>query len=92
VFGLRQFAYLTYIAKGPKPGTLTNHILESMRLYYQYLLESGDIERVPTAVDDIVQNPELFQARLSSFLALEEECREDAGEFDKIFEQWCSNF
>lgn len=91
-YGFKQFIYCTYICKGPGPGELTDHILESVHLYYEYLLQSELAFRIPSVVEAVVNDKAYFKKRCDDFNRLNEKYAEDEAAWNTAFDRWAVSF
>ncbi|MFC1588023.1 hypothetical protein ACFL54_06925 [Planctomycetota bacterium] len=91
-YGFKQFIYSTYIHMGPKPGKLMDRIMDSIKIYYDYLLDIGEIHIIPRVVQDTVQDREFFEERLAGFIDIDKKYAGDDQAWIKSFDEWALGF
>jgi hypothetical protein len=88
----KYFVYSNFIRRGPRTERERSALLESIRLYFDFLLEGGVIDRVPAVVSATVAAVETYRDRISSFDTLDEKFSTDDRAWIAAFEEWLADF
>jgi len=88
----KYFAYSNYIRRGPRSESERGALLESIRLYYDFLKDADIIVRVPDIVAEIISEEDLYFRRVREYAEIDEKFKNDEAAWIAAFEEWLAEY